>query len=146
MAIPDGELLKAMEASQVTHWGSDNDEDLQNAIVLSGYLRRSGFSETEDPDEDGEPKVLWRIYLSAQMDVYVDFVGADVVRVAVDAAAQHPLRGAVTIWLTTIPPKTRAQKRYFISTPLVASPGFLSSEQLEIPYLRSPPGFNRCPK
>jgi hypothetical protein len=94
---------------------------LRDALVLRGYLEQAGQT----------PKgvTVWRLYLSARKDIYVDFVARDAIRVApyTPTNPADPLEGAVTVWLTTVPPP----RHYFISRPLQAPTGFVSGALLD---------------
>lgn len=107
--------------------------DIQSAIVLRGYLA--------DPQLRGASNVqIWRIYLSARLDVYVDFTAADAVQIAPylqtspDGLPGAGIGGAVTLWLNTRAVSAGGNvnpRRYFISRELRTSTGFVSGELLD---------------
>ena len=152
----DGDVTNLMNASAVStaFWGDNSTGTLQDAIALRGYLRASGFQSTSglDPSTNALPQV-WRIFLSARWDVYVDFLASEAAGGATYGAdPRDAISGAVTVWLTTLPTAgsisipnpanwqpndppvdipAPVPRRYFISRPLQASTQFVSGELLE---------------
>jgi hypothetical protein len=121
MSLKNGDLTAAMKSTGGAVDPAAGPNRFQCAVVLRGYLSKSG---NRDPNGTN----IWRIYLSARRDVYVDFLAKDAIQVApYVGVTTDAIPGAVTIWLDTVP----VPKFYFISKVLQAPSGFVSGELLE---------------
>ncbi len=127
-------------------------ENLHDTIVLRGYLEQAGLVTAAPAGGAGGGVIVWRLFLSARRDVYVDFTAEDAIRVApyttnnpADGLAgadavfgppppPPPVIGVVTLWLTTVPvlaPPAITPRHYFISRSLVTPTGFVSGALLD---------------
>jgi hypothetical protein len=168
MPLVDADLNNAVLATPTApaargpNLGGAVNEDLRDAIVLRGYLERAGLQTVATATGGGVPAgvTIWRLFLSAGRDVYLDFMAQDAIRVApytpnnpADGLSGAPTTyppgpiGAVTLWLTTLPtvpvvvpassnePTTvtavPTSRRYFISRLLQAPTGFVSGALLD---------------
>ncbi len=134
--------------------GSVQPHYLRNCTVLRGYLADPDLVWTDRRDPANPiPYRLWRIYLSAGMDVFVDFFARDAVRVTQHAPSDPdeltdnvglPHVQAVTLWLNRISrvmpapggyagpePAALIPRRYFIARELHASTGFMSGALID---------------
>ena len=131
-------------------FGSVQAHYLRSCTVLRGYLADPDLVWTDRRDPaNPNPYRLWRIYLSAGMDVFVDFFAMDAVRVTQHVPSDPdeltenvgmPHVQAVTLWLNRIPrvmpapwpePPALIPRRYFIARELHASTGFMSGALLD---------------
>jgi hypothetical protein len=124
-------------------YGSSDPRYLREAIVVRGYLANPNLKTSDSQ--------VWRIYLSVRLDVYIDFVATDAVRIAqhipgtpdeLTVGTQTPPQlQLVTLWLSRTPSAKApivsgasvriVPRRYFIAKELRATTGFVSAALLE---------------